>query len=57
MFKVKKFQSLIGYGIILWGGERERVKVLKYKKGSFIQLKGCIKESLVGQFLKRLRFS
>jgi len=24
MFKVKKFQSLIGYGIILWGGKRER---------------------------------
>ena len=30
-----RFQSLIRYGMILWGGERESVKVLKIqKKGS-----------------------
>ena len=29
-----KFQSLIRYGVILWGGERESVKVLNIKKGS-----------------------
>ena len=52
MFKVKKFQSVIRYSIILWGGERGSVKVLEYKKGSFVQLKGCIKENLVSQFLK-----
>jgi len=28
-----KFHSLIRYGIILWGGERESVTVLKIKKG------------------------
>jgi hypothetical protein len=27
-----KFQSLISYGIILWGGERESVKVLRIQK-------------------------
>ena len=57
MFKVKKFQSLIRYSIILWGGERQNVKVLEYKKVSFVQLNGCIKESFVGQFLKSWRFS
>ena len=40
-----KFQSLIRFGIILWGGERER-----NKKGVFVQIKSCIKESLVDQF-------
>jgi len=29
MFKVKKFQSLIRYGIILWVGKRQSVKVLE----------------------------
>jgi len=31
-----KFQSLIRYGIILWGGESESIKVLKVQKGFFI---------------------
>ena len=35
-----KFQYLIRYGIILWGGERESVKVLKIRKRFFAQLKG-----------------
>jgi len=47
-----KFLSLIRYGIILWDGERESVKVLKIQKSVLYTNKGCIKESLVGQFLK-----
>ena len=35
-----KFETSIRYDIILWGGERERVKVLVIqKKGFFIQLR------------------
>jgi hypothetical protein len=43
-----KLQSLIRYGIIVWGGNIERVNV---QKGYFIKLKGWKKASLVGQFL------
>jgi len=52
------FHSLIRYGIILWGEEIESVRVLKMQqKGQLVQLKGYIKESCVGQFLKSYRFS
>ena len=40
------------YGIILWGGEIESVQVQTIQKGYFVQLKGWIRESLVGPFLK-----
>jgi hypothetical protein len=40
------------YDTVLWDGQRESVRALKIQKGFFIQLKGCIKERLVDQFLK-----
>jgi hypothetical protein len=46
-----KFQSLIRYGI-LWSGESKCQNTKNTKKGFLVQLKGCIKERLVGQFLK-----
>jgi len=52
-----KFKSLIRYAIFLCVGESESVKLLKIQKGFFVQLKGCMKETLVGQYLKSLRFS
>jgi len=47
-----KFQSLTRYGIILWGEEIENIKVLKIQKRVLCSVKGLIKESLTGQFLK-----
>jgi len=47
-----EFQSLIRYGTVLWGGKERVLKYCKYKKVFFIQLKGCVKERLVDQFLK-----
>ena len=36
-----KFDSLIRYGVILWGGEIQSVRVLKIQqKGHLVQLKG-----------------
>jgi hypothetical protein len=35
-----KFQSLIRYGIILWGGEIESVRVLKIQKRVLLAIKG-----------------
>jgi len=40
------------YGIILWGGERKSVKVIKIQKRVLRTIKGLQKGSLVGQFLK-----
>jgi hypothetical protein len=41
-----KFQSLIRYGIILWGGERETVKLLKIQKRVLCSIKGLHKRVL-----------
>jgi len=38
-----KFHSLVRYGIILWGGERETVTVLKMQKRVLHSIKGLHK--------------
>jgi len=47
-----KFQSLIRYGIILLGGERESLQVLEIRKRVLRSIKGLHNESIVNQFLK-----
>jgi hypothetical protein len=43
-----KFQSLLRYGIMLWGAEKESVKVLKTQR----RVLRSIKQSLVDQSAK-----
>jgi len=50
-----KFQSLIRYGIILWGGERESVKVLKIHKKVLSTIKGLHKRKSCKQIFKELK--
>ena len=47
-----KFQSLTRYGIILWGGERESVKVLKIQKRVLCSIKGMHKRQSCGSAFK-----
>ena len=48
-FKISVFNR-VWYNFMAW--EIKSVKLLKYKKVYFIQVKDLIKESLVGKFLK-----
>jgi len=50
-----KFQALIRYSKIVWGVERESVKVLKTKTRVLCLLQGCTKESLADQFVYNTR--
>ena len=50
-----KFQFLIRYSIILWGGEIESIKILEIKKGCFIQLNGLNERGSCRQIFKELK--
>jgi len=50
-----KFQSLIRHGIILWGGERECVKVLKIQKRVLRSIKGLHKRESCRPIFKELK--
>ena len=49
-----KFQSLIQYGIILWGGESESVKVLKTQKRVLCTIKVLHKRESCRPIFKEL---
>jgi hypothetical protein len=51
-----KFQSLIRYGIILWGGDTESVKILKIIKKIPCSIKGLIKTEYCRQLFRVKRF-
>ena len=50
-----KFQSLIRYGIILWVGESESVKVLKVQKSVLCTIKGLHKRESCRPVFKELK--
>jgi len=54
-YKISIFDKL-WYNFMGWG-KRECQGIKNTKRGFFVELKGYIKESLVGQFLKSQRFS
>jgi hypothetical protein len=49
-----KLQCLIRYSIIVWGGDIESIKILKIKKGCFIQLNGLYERGSCRQIFKEL---
>ena len=51
-----KFQSFIRYGIILWGGEKESVKVFKIQKRVFHSIKERYKRESCKPIFKELKF-
>jgi hypothetical protein len=55
MFKVKKFPYLIRYGIILWDGERESVKVLEIQKRVLRTIKGLHKRESCKPIFKEIK--
>jgi hypothetical protein len=50
-----KFQSLIRYGIILWGGESESIKALKIQKRVLCTIKGLHKRESCKPIFKELK--
>ena len=50
-----KFQSLVRYGIILWGGEIESVRVLKIQKRALCAVKGLNKRESCRPIFKELK--